>query len=541
VAEYHNKLKEIAQDLYKHNIENMMDGNSSSTQPGIKLIKKHVWALAEELENMLEGVKGVSNLKPLVMYASLQPNKKDDFSSRCKEIALMGLTNILNLTLTVSDKNVAGYSYSMMCKILGKHLVQAILSNYKEQENRLAWETKQLKKKEAKTRLYKPKSIDQIKIEVLGRKAWSDEDQARKELETKAGAVFLNLVIDNTDFIEIKKKKMSSNSKHMFRNLEIKPEVLEEVREMISEGCIKVNYYAPNITKPREWNSQKRNQKKLVRNSNHKKYNEEGVVDHVAKLDKDLHTREVMPRVFNVLDIIESTEWTVDCDMINTINKCIDIGIEIPGINEVCNIPTKPPVLWDFAKNEKTPRRPKQEEDHEEYITQNEEAKHVKEGELLQWWESTYFDLEEFKKALKSYRTTNSHLFEEDAVFEGKEDKSLIGEWYKTYKKKISNDSKCAAGMRSIETATQLQEYDKIYFAHNLDTRGRVYPIATSLNPQLNDVSKGLLKFSEGGVVDEEALGWLEVNIANNWANQVELEATDEELKNEIEFIMQFV
>lgn len=95
--------------------------------------------------------------------------------------------------------------------------------------------------------------------------------------------------------------------------------------------------------------------------------------------------------------------------------------------------------------------------------------------------------------------------------------------------------------MRSIETADQLKEYKEIFFAHNLDTRGRLYPIATSLNPQLNDVSKGLLKFAEGDVVDEEALGWLEVNLANNWANEVEIELTDEELMNEIEFIQQFV
>ena len=67
-----------------------------------------------------------------------------------------------------------------------------------------------------------------------------------------------------------------------------------------------------------------------------------------------------------------------------------------------------------------------------------------------------------------------------------------------------------------------------------------IYPIATSLNPQLNDVSKGLLKFAEGDVVDEEALGWLEVNLANSWAEDVTLELNDDELMDEIAFIMQF-
>ena len=293
----------------------------------------------------------------------------------------------------------------------------------------------------------------------------------------------------------------------MFRNLELKPEVLEDVKEIISEGIIKVNYYAPNITKPKPWEAQARNKKKLVRNSNYKTYREGEVVDHVAKINKELHSREEMPRVFNVLDIVESTEWTVDAEMIKTIRECIEAGIEIPGINEAVNIPIKPPTMWDFAKNDKTPRKPNQEESPEDYAEYNEDAKHVKEGELLQWWENFYFDLEGLKKAFTKYRKTNATLFEEDALFEGREDNELAGEWYKQYKKKISNDSKCAAGMRSIETADQLKEYKEIYFAHNLDTRGRLYPIATSLSPQLNDVSKGLLKFAEGDAVDEEALG----------------------------------
>jgi DNA-directed RNA polymerase len=540
VKEYHAKLKEIAQDLYKHNIDNMMDGNASSTQPGIKLIKKYVWTLAEEIEEILEGVKGVSNLKPLIQYATLTPNKGDDFSSRCKELALMGLTHVLNAAMSPETNGITGDAYSEVVKRIGKQFTKSVLEDYHRQEKRTAYENKQAKKKDASVRSYKPKSIEKIKIEILGRKAWSDEDQARKELEIKSGAVLLNLVIDLADFATIEKRRVSKNSKY-FRNIEIKPEVMEEVTEMISQSVSQADYYAPDIAKPKSWIDQARNKKKLVRNSNYKKYKEGEIVDHVAKIDKALHSREEMPRVFDVLDIVESVEWTVDADMINTIRECIDAGISIPGINEVVNIPVKPPTMWDFAKNDKTPRKPNQDESQEDYAEYNEDAKHVKEDELLQWWENFYFDLEGLKKAFESYRKVNSHLFEEGAIFEGREDKELAGEWYKSYKKKVSNDSKCAAGMRSIETADQLKEYKEIFFAHNLDTRGRLYPIATSLNPQLNDVSKGLLKFAEGDVVDEEALGWLEVNLANNWANEVEIELTDEELMNEIEFIQQFV
>ena len=512
VRGYHAKLKDIAENLYKHNIDNMMNGNAASTQPGIKLIKKHVWKLAEELETMLEGVKGVSNLKPLLQYCKLQPvSSKEDFSSRCKELALMGLSTLVNLALNVSDKNIQGFSYSQTAKSLGKKLVNAMLDDYKAQENRVKYENSQAVKADKTVRRYKPKSMADIKIEVLGRKAWSEEEQAHKELEIKAGAVLITLVLDLTEFATIEKRRVSSKSR-FFRNIEINPEVLDEVKEMISNGASQADYYAPDITKPNQWRNktyegnvcgiQKRNGKPLVRNARYNKQNKEE--NHIAKMDETLHTTEAMPKVFKVLDTIESTEWTIDCDMIKTIKECIEANVEIPGINENIIIPVKPPTKWSFRIDEQGSEEP-------------------------------VFDLEAFDKECSEYREVNPDFFE------SKENTELVREWYKLYKTKVSNSSKCAAGMRSIETAEALQEYEKIYFAHNLCTRGRIYPIATSLNPQLNDVSKGLLKFAEGDVVDEEALGWLEVNLANAWGNEVEVELTDQEALEEMEFLRQFV
>ena len=269
VKQYHAKLKDIAENLYKNNIDSMMQGNASSSQPGIKLIKKYVWELAEQIEKQLENVKGVSNLKPLVQYATLQPeSNKEDISSRSKELALMGLTTIVNLALNVSDKNMQGSPYSLVCKMIGKQFVQSCLFDYKKQENRIAYENKRAIASGEKIRRYRPKSLDTMKKEILGRKAWSDEDQARKELEIRSGAVLFNLVYDLIDLVEVNKRRMSKGSR-WFRNVEVKADHIEDVKEMISNNQTRVSYYAPDISKPRQWETVRRNGKPLVRNINY--------------------------------------------------------------------------------------------------------------------------------------------------------------------------------------------------------------------------------------------------------------------------------
>lgn len=50
---------------------------------------------------------------------------------------------------------------------------------------------------------------------------------------------------------------------------------------------------------------------------------------------------------------------------------------------------------------------------------------------------------------------------------------------------------------------------DAIWFPHNLDFRGRVYPVVNYLHPQGNDVCKGLLEFADGKPVGKEGAMYL--------------------------------
>ncbi|KAG6843409.1 hypothetical protein H0H87_004871 [Tephrocybe sp. NHM501043] len=56
---------------------------------------------------------------------------------------------------------------------------------------------------------------------------------------------------------------------------------------------------------------------------------------------------------------------------------------------------------------------------------------------------------------------------------------------------------------------------DTIYFPHNLDFRGRAYPIPPHLSHIGDDLSRGLLKFGEARPLGARGLRWLKIHLAN--------------------------
>lgn len=77
-----------------------------------------------------------------------------------------------------------------------------------------------------------------------------------------------------------------------------------------------------------------------------------------------------------------------------------------------------------------------------------------------------------------------------------------------------SVSQRVAAGQK-ISIAARFRDEEAIYFPHNLDFRGRVYPLPPLLNPQGDDQAKALLCFSKGVALGEDGSFWLAVHLAN--------------------------
>ena len=108
----------------------------------------------------------------------------------------------------------------------------------------------------------------------------------------------------------------------------------------------------------------------------------------------------------------------------------------------------------------------------------------------------------------------NEELEIED-YYEG-EDKQELSEW-KTRKRRALEANLKNKGLRFRTAKTvYIGNYyyknlsDGFYFPHNVDYRGRVYPLPSFVNPQSDDLGRSLLLFAKGEqIVDEEDFEWI--------------------------------
>jgi len=69
----------------------------------------------------------------------------------------------------------------------------------------------------------------------------------------------------------------------------------------------------------------------------------------------------------------------------------------------------------------------------------------------------------------------------------------------------------------TLKIAQSFRKCAALYFPHNCDFRGRVYPITPHMNHMGADLNRGMLMFSEGKRIGEDGLWWLKVHLANKW------------------------
>jgi DNA-directed RNA polymerase len=85
------------------------------------------------------------------------------------------------------------------------------------------------------------------------------------------------------------------------------------------------------------------------------------------------------------------------------------------------------------------------------------------------------------------------------------------------YEGNIRAASKRATMSSKLWMAEKFENIEAFYYVHNLDWRGRAYPVATFLNPQGADSDKSLLQFSEGKALGANGARWLAIHGANTF------------------------
>lgn len=98
--------------------------------------------------------------------------------------------------------------------------------------------------------------------------------------------------------------------------------------------------------------------------------------------------------------------------------------------------------------------------------------------------------------------------------------------------------SKCLQHAQLLSLAEKFQNEEAIYFPMQLDFRGRMYAVPSTLNPQGSDPAKGLLTFANGKPLGASGWRWLHIHAANMWGyDKVSLDDREKWTVNNIEWI----
>ena len=72
------------------------------------------------------------------------------------------------------------------------------------------------------------------------------------------------------------------------------------------------------------------------------------------------------------------------------------------------------------------------------------------------------------------------------------------------------------------QVARQMKNEECFYYPHNIDFRGRAYPMHPHLNHLGSDMCRGLLEFAEGHPLGKTGFHWLKIHLANVYGNGVD-------------------
>lgn len=84
---------------------------------------------------------------------------------------------------------------------------------------------------------------------------------------------------------------------------------------------------------------------------------------------------------------------------------------------------------------------------------------------------------------------------------------------YRTHQENAKMQRQRMVFLRCLSVAQRMKEEEAIYFPHQLDWRGRAYPMPLYLTPQGNDLQRGILEFANAAAIeDQEAADWLAIH-----------------------------
>lgn len=298
-----------------------------------------------------------------------------------------------------------------------------------------------------------------------------------REVRFRVGVALIDAIVTKSGWFEY-----LPDPEHVFkRGAANSPQIVvaptEEFRKWLGNAMdryeLNCPHYRPTVMPPKRWDGIRDGgywtpyvqAPKLVRFKAHQETQKEYAADEYDAID--------MPVVYDAIHLLQETSWRVNKRVLDVALKAwaLDQGIAKLPLVEDLPLPDKTPEMVEDQQAAREARREKREHKRSPEV----------DAQVLDWK----------KRASPIYR------------FNAKR-------W-----------SRMRSTTVTIQAAQKYAEYERFYFPHMLDFRGRMYPIPNFLQPQGNDLARGLLTFADALPITEDngGAGWLAIQLASMWGH----------------------
>lgn len=257
---------------------------------------------------------------------------------------------------------------------------------------------------------------------------------------------FLEIIIDASAYFTVEKNLVYNKNKALW-NVKYACTLSEAILHKLTIEAHSAFFPGPMLTPPLDWSYEGG-----VLVGGYQTYQYDMIRAGFEKIDYSLYSKQV----FESVNYIQALPWRINANLLEAIQRDL-----------------KTPEKGDFVKTE---------------YPSHEKAK---------------WDIDINSKAIKINKIEIEKIKEARAEFSKK---------VELYKAEAGDFESAMGKYRAVKlalgVAEDLKDEENLYFPHNYDFRGRVYPIPVGLSPQGSDVVKSMLEYSNGQKLTKRGLQW---------------------------------
>lgn len=287
---------------------------------------------------------------------------------------------------------------------------------------------------------------------------WSEKEKVT------VGVYLIDAVMEATGMFE--KEVWSERRTKRVAHLTLTAEAIQMIRNRDTEQEFLEPWYLPIVKRPARWeqpwgggyDSEEIPPLPLVKTTNRWYF--------------ESLKQTPMPRVYRAINALQETAWRVNEDVLVVLEELWAARSSAAGLPAQDPLPLPPRPEWlPDPKHSKQGDRVRLSKAEREKLTEEQTR-----------------EFREWKWATRQVKTENSRLA-----------------------------SRIVSVTKTLVVADMFRAAEAFYFPHQLDWRGRCYPVPLFLNPQGDDVARGLLTFATKRPLGEHGAKWLAIHGANCW------------------------